>query len=88
MLRRISRKSYWSSYPHSPVGYREIDRSKYYSTPLVGIVTGDNDTHVSPCLAAGKLVTSLFDLIGDWDAVADALIEGEPRERVEDVEVL
>ena len=54
----------------------------------MGIVTGDNDTHVSPCLAAGKLVTSLFDLIGAWDAVADALAEGEPRERVEDVEVL
>lgn len=54
----------------------------------MGIVGEGNETHVAPCLASGKLVTNLFDLIGDWDAIAEVLAPGEPSERILDVEVL
>lgn len=77
------------SYPTRGITpYLEIDRSKHHPTPLVGIITEINDTHVAPCLAAGKPVTSLFDLIEDWDYVADSLAPGEPSENIDDIEIL
>jgi hypothetical protein len=84
----LTRKPRWSYAARGVNSHRGTDRSKHYSTPLVGIVREGNETHVAPCLAAGKLVTNLFDLIGDWVAVADALTPGEPSESIDDVEIL